>query len=238
MAHIPGVAAGAGNGGSQVTACRTPLPALRREGAGAPHRLPRLIHESTLELVLNGQSLCRLVCTPSDLPELAAGHLAARGLLRNRRELRALRIDGGTASVFISSEDDSVTTSLTARWRWEWLLEAAANLGGPLYRDTRSAHSCTLLRDGTTLCCMEDIGRHNALDKAIGWALLRGVPIGRCVVFSSGRLPLDAVEKALRAGITVLASKSLPTAEAAELARRRHLTLLHVSERHGLLQFA
>lgn len=221
-----------------MTAFGTSLQAMGREGAGAPPGLPRLIHESTLEIVLNGQSLCRLVCTPSDLPELAAGHLAATGLLRDRRELQALQIDGGTATLTVCPQNDSMPAGLPARWRPDWLLEAASKLGGPLYRDTRSAHSCTLLRDGRTLCCLEDIGRHNALDKAIGWALLRDIPIGRCVVFSSGRLPLDAVEKALRTGITVLASKSLPTAEAAELARRRHLTLLHVSERHGLLQFA
>ena len=61
----------------------------------------------------------------------------------------------------------------------EWLdtLAAAMSAGLPLYRATRAVHSCFVLRQGTILFACEDIGRHNALDKAVGEMLLQGVPL-------------------------------------------------------------
>ena len=57
---------------------------------------------------------------------------------------------------------------------------------GTLFSDTGCAHSCVLMMEGRVLCSMEDIGRHNALDKVIGYALKYEIPIPKCAVFSSG----------------------------------------------------
>lgn len=70
------------------------------------------------------------------------------------------------------------------------------------------------------------MGRHNALDKGVGFALLRGIPLAECVAYTSGRAPLDMAEKAVAAGIPVLVSKATPTAECVAFAEKYGLTLL------------
>ena len=103
---------------------------------------------------------------------------------------------------------------------------ADMSAGLPLYRATRAVHSCFVLRQGTILFACEDIGRHNALDKAVGEMLLQGVPLTECVLYTSGRVPVDMVRKAIRAGVPALVSKSMPTIQSLELAQEYGLQLV------------
>ena len=102
----------------------------------------------------------------------------------------------------------------------EWVdaLAAAMSAGLPLYQATHAVHSCFVLHEGRILCACEDIGRHNALDKAVGSMLLAGVPLSECVLYTSGRVPMDMVRKAIRAGVPALVSKTMPTVQSLELA--------------------
>lgn len=113
-------------------------------------------------------------------------------------------------------------------WEAEWVFSAARAFAEdtPLHRATTGTHSCYLLLGGTIVCCCEDLGRHNAFDKAVGVALRAGIDLRDVMVYSSGRLPVDMVMKAIRAGIPVLASKAVPTDETVRLAREYRLTLL------------
>jgi FdhD protein len=109
---------------------------------------------------------------------------------------------------------------------WIYKLSAAINQNTPIYAATHSAHSCILMHQGEILVCAEDIGRHNAMDKVIGWALLHEIPLAQCILYTSGRVPVDMTMKAIRAGVPILASKALPTDKAVELAQEFHLTLI------------
>ena len=92
---------------------------------------------------------------------------------------------------------------------------------------TRGSHSAMLSTlDGEVLVTGEDIGRHNAFDKCIGWALINGVDLGACMLFTSGRVPTDMATKAVRARIPILISKAVATDRTAELARQYGLTLI------------
>ena len=97
---------------------------------------------------------------------------------------------------------------------------------GELFRATGCAHSCALYTDGAVRCHFEDIGRHNALDKVIGYALKNGIPIQKSVVFSSGRISEDYLQKVIKAGFRMVVSRAAVTAAAVALARKENITML------------
>lgn len=125
-------------------------------------------------------------------------------------------------------------------WSPEQVYGIAGNLFSedtPIHRRTGSTHSCFLLRGSEILFSAEDIGRHNALDKVIGWALLHGTDLRETAVFTSGRVPIDMARKVIRAGIPVLISKEMPTREAVELAADMRLTLIGKAREDGFIAF-
>ena len=91
---------------------------------------------------------------------------------------------------------------------------------------TGGAHAAGIFdSSGKILAFAEDIGRHNALDKAIGKCLLGGLPMKCCAVVLSGRVSLEMVTKSARAGIGLIAAVSAPTSLAIEAAERWNITL-------------
>lgn len=101
------------------------------------------------------------------------------------------------------------------------------------FQETGCVHSCTLMIDGKTVCTMEDIGRHNALDKAIGYAVKHHLKLHNSVIFASGRISGDYLLKAARAGVGMLVSRAAVTGEAVALAKREQVTLLGFVRNNG-----
>lgn len=104
---------------------------------------------------------------------------------------------------------------------------------GDLFQSTGCAHSCALVTDGQVQCYREDIGRHNALDKVIGFALKNGIPLSRSIVFTSGRISQDYLEKVIKAGFKIVVSRAAVTASAVALARQENITMLGFIRRNG-----
>ncbi len=121
-------------------------------------------------------------------------------------------------------------------WKVSWIEKLSRAFYGdtPLHRSTGGTHSCFLFSGEEIVFACEDIGRHNALDKAVGYALREQIPLSSCLVFTSGRVPVDMAVKAIRAGIPILASKAAVTMEAVELAREYSLTLIGWVKREGM----
>lgn len=97
---------------------------------------------------------------------------------------------------------------------------------GALFQDTGCAHSCVLVKDGQVLISMEDIGRHNALDKVIGYAIKNRISIPECAAFCSGRVSEDYLQKAINAGFRIVVSRAAVTGGAVKLAKKTDTTLL------------
>ena len=210
--------------------------------------------EHFLDVYVNGTIFFKLTCTNSMLVELVLGRLITEGIIADKEEIKLLSICqyGRTAKVFL---EDSIDFSLckareascctdniilrkseslelkslppfTIKNEWIFNLANAFSKDSSIHKKTNGTHTCILALKDKILCSTEDIGRHNALDKAIGYIALNNIPKEECILFTTGRVPLDMVQKVIAAGIPCLVSKSVPTTAAIDLAKRYNLNLI------------
>jgi len=143
-----------------------------------------------------------------------------QGLLRREQEIRPIP-----------------TPERAPKLSWLWKLEDRFGEDTELHKKTHATHSCFLMREGEIIFEAEDIGRHNAIDKAVGWAVRRGISTQKCILYTSGRMPVDMVRKVIRAGIPVMVSKEAPTSAGIQMAEKYGLTLIDLNPQKVTLFF-
>jgi len=112
------------------------------------------------------------------------------------------------------------------RTSWLYRLTHAINITPSLYLEAGAIHGCVLAQEDRPLVYMEDVGRHNAVDKIAGWMFKDKVPAADKIFYTTGRLTSEMVIKTVRMGIPILISRSGFTAWGVELARKANLTLI------------
>jgi FdhD protein len=112
------------------------------------------------------------------------------------------------------------------RTSWLYSLTNKINTTPSLYLEAGAIHGCVLARQDQPLVYMEDVGRHNAVDKIAGWMFRYRMPADDKIFYTTGRLTSEMVIKCVRMGIPILISRSGFTAWGVELARKANLTLI------------
>jgi FdhD protein len=112
------------------------------------------------------------------------------------------------------------------RTSWLYRLTYAINTTPSLYLEAGAIHGCVLAHGDQPLVYMEDVGRHNAVDKVAGWMFRHNESGADKIFYTTGRLTSEMVIKTVRMGIPILVSRSGFTAWGVELARRTGLTLI------------
>jgi FdhD protein len=210
--------------------------------------------EEPLEIRVDGQPLAVTMRTPGHDEELALGFLYGEGLIDGPREagltedLAAniievsgpLLRDPGARRFYTTSscgvcgkgalEEVSVYAPRLADGpsvERALLAVLPDRLRQPTFERTGGLHATGLFTpDGELLLVREDVGRHNAMDKVIGRALLDGrLPLSDAILCVSGRLAFELVQKAAVAGAPILVGVGAPTSLAVELAADRNMTL-------------
>jgi FdhD protein len=122
--------------------------------------------------------------------------------------------------------DQVVLPPAPLRTSWLDQLTKAINTTPSLYLEAGAIHGCVLCQEDRPLIYMEDVGRHNAVDKIAGFMWKHGIPPGDKIFYTTGRLTSEMVLKTVRMGIPILVSRSGFTAWGVELARKAGLTLI------------
>jgi FdhD protein len=112
------------------------------------------------------------------------------------------------------------------RTSWLYTLTNKINITPSLYLEAGAIHGCVLAQQDRPLVYMEDVGRHNAVDKIAGWMFRHKVPAADKIFYTTGRLTSEMVIKSVRMGIPIVVSRSGFTAWGVELARKANLTLI------------
>jgi FdhD protein len=227
--------------------------ALRIPGHGVEEDLVAV--EEPLEIRIGEEPVAVTMRTPGNDEELALGFCLTEGLTpvsaRVPDDLAANTIevdaDGFDPDRLRRSFYTSSSCGVCGKGAIEAVQVAAPRIEGSLWvpadvlaslpdrlRDAQRAFAVTgglhatglFTQDGQLVCAREDVGRHNALDKVVGWAFLeRLLPLASHVLCVSGRLSFELVQKASVAGCPVLVAVGAPSSLAVELAEDRGITL-------------
>jgi FdhD protein len=145
-----------------------------------------------------------------------------------RKKVQTSGCAQGTVFGDLMQDIEQVALPPDARIRTSWLyrLTKAINTAPSLYLKAGAIHGCVLCQEDRPLVYMEDVGRHNAVDKIAGYMLLNRIPAGDKILYTTGRLTSEMVIKTVRMGIPILVSRSGFTAWGVELAVKTNLTLI------------
>lgn len=191
--------------------------------------------ESDLRVRVNGADFALLTRTPGDDLPLIVGHLFTNSMIRSGDDVADCTFS------YLGPSRAEVTLATRSRIRRLFPSPQPVHIAPEriiefkrifekrqsLYKNTRSTHAAALFSaDGDMLAFGEDVGRHNALDKAIGRALLEGTLEKVAVAMLSSRLALELTVKASTANIPILCGFSAATSSGITYAERNNITLI------------
>lgn len=202
----------------QLRARRTPVATIMRTPGHDLELIRGLLHAESV-----GQGLgIRQVDEDAVDIDVDASAFAGRGLLSSA----ACGVCGRVAIADLELRAREVSADTTFDRRMLAQLPDKLRTAQEVFADTGGLHAAALFTTtGELVALREDVGRHNAVDKLVGWALGQGVDPAQHVLFLSGRAGYELVQKAIMFGVPIVASVSAPSSLAIELAERFNVAL-------------
>jgi FdhD protein len=209
--------------------------------------------EKRIKISVNGKDLLSLYCTPLMVREFVVGFIHNEGLIKGEWCAERMSIDYGGEDIKVDipapggiTDGERVITSGCAggvslvkdlseiRLSDKTSFRAAAvrkvfdefQKRSEVYRKTGGVHSAALADEDSMPAFAEDIGRHNAVDKVIGYCLLENIPFEGKMMLASGRLSSEIVSKCAGCGIPVVVSRAAPTSLAVKIAEETGITVI------------
>ena len=189
--------------------------------------------EKNYELYINNKFISNLIASPNNLKELGVGYVISEGYLESE-DIKDVHIMDTKITVIAEKSNkmnlkeknnDINNINLPLKTIFK-IMEYMSNITG-IWKITGGTHwACLFDLDGNEIITIEDIGRHNAVDKVIGYGILNNINLKDKILVSSGRLPYMMVKKVVNAKIPIIISKSPSTDKGVELAKNNNITLI------------
>jgi len=226
------------------------LPCTQVDEKGIREIMDPVIEEVPVTVTVNGRQVATAMTSPVELEEFATGFLFTEGIIKGKEEIESIQVEkasvkvitknllrvigprktilsgcGGSSSFLDPAKLPKVTSGFTIP------ADAISRsmkdlLQSDLHRLTGGIHIVGLYGPDGEITRSLDIGRHNALDRVIGYGLIHGTDLGQAYVLSSGRISSEMVRKCLVAGIPLVASRGATTTLAVSLAEKNGLTVI------------
>lgn len=200
-----------------------------------------VVVEEKISLFLNGKKYLTMVASDDALCELGAGFFIAAGIAK---KICSVRVDG--KSVFVEAKgvrtiDGALESAggfdpgeaavlsadgMSARIDPEEIFAMREALNADVWNETGGLHCTVLYCNHQQAAIFSDIGRHNTVDKAIGFMVLNGLNPAECALGCTGRQPSGMVSKAANAGIPIIVSRAASTSAGIAAAEKSGVTLI------------
>jgi FdhD protein len=223
---------------------------IRLNGERITESTDTVVEEEPLSIFINGRHFATAMISPRMKKEFVIGHLFAEGVISSIEEMESLQITDYIAKVITSNPlkvlaakkqivsgcgggSSFLAESKLPAIRSDLKIDASAIhnavksiVNSTLHKLTGGVHVVGLFDKKGTLCLSEDIGRHNALDKVIGYGLIHGIGFEGTFAACTGRISSELALKCSAANIPVLASRGATTSLAIELADTTGLCII------------
>lgn len=219
---------------------------IYRNGGNKEAARHPIVKEVPLTVMLNGEELATWSCSPHSFELLAIGFLVGKGILQNPGDVKGISCRPEQGVVWVDTDDGALRhdgslkqlqpVAHLTRYAAEELLGWAMLLDeeAKTFKLTGGVHEAALAYGEGFVAYYEDIGRHNVLDRVLGYAFLHDIDTSDKAIILSSRTSSEMLTKVARIGVPVVVSRAAVTSFAIDLAERLGITLVGFARGNSL----